>query len=75
MNPNKIAAAFTAVNSYGALNGGAVITTVTGMPTGITLLAIGNQSPAGNSYLDAWVRKVWYWSSALSNAQLRTVTT
>jgi hypothetical protein len=71
----KIGAAWDGANPVGVLNGGAPVSYVQGIPTGITTLQFGNDTPGTSLVLNGWLRLVRYWNTALSGAALQAVTT
>jgi hypothetical protein len=72
--PVKLAAMWNGVAPRGALNGGAVVGYSSALPAGINVLAIGNQVPGGTAPLSGHIRRVSYWSKALTDVELQALT-
>ena len=68
----KLAGAWGGGSASGALNGGSVQTVAVGVPSGLTTLAIGQNSVG--LYVNGHIRRVRYWNQALAPADLQAVT-
>jgi hypothetical protein len=71
---SKIAVAIDGTTPRGVLNAGSPVSTSAIFPLNLSLLAIGSQG-SGTPALNGWIRRIRYWPSALSNADLQSVTT
>ena len=71
----KVGAAWNGATGVGALNGGSAVSYAVGMPATLTTLTMGNDYSGAAAYLNGWLRRVRYWSRALSAAELQSVTT
>lgn len=62
-------------NDFGsATNGGTVSTDASGtVPSGLTQMRLG-QLDAGTGPLNGWIRKITYYPTRLTNAQMQTLT-
>jgi hypothetical protein len=70
----RIGASWSGTTGNGALNGAFGASYAVGMPTGLNTLTIGNDYSGAPGYLNGWVRRVRYWSKALSQSELQAVT-
>jgi hypothetical protein len=70
----KAGAAMLPGSVYGTVNGGSIVTANGAQPAGLTTMRIGN-SLAVNQSLNGYFQRIRYWSRALSNAELQSVTT
>jgi hypothetical protein len=73
--PYKMAAAYAANDFAGSLNGGTVLTDVSGtVPSGMTTLGIG-RNVGSTIFINGHIRSIRYYSSRLPNATLVRITT
>ena len=59
---------------YLSLNGSVPVLSAGNAPVAATMLYLGQNAPGGN-YLDGYLRRIRYWSKAITGAQLQQVTT
>lgn len=67
-----VAAAYSANGVGVSCNGGTVAVSAAGaVPTGITSMDIGRNSPASTVTLNGWLQSIRYWPQRLTNAELQ----
>jgi hypothetical protein len=68
----EVTAAYSASGSGVSLNGGTVAAIVAGtLPTGVSSMDIGRNSPAAAVTLNGWLQLIQYWPQRLTNAELQ----
>ena len=70
----KLGGSWDGTTGLGTLNGAPVVSYATGMPSGLTVLAFGNDFAAAAAYHNGYIRRVRYWPRALSAIELQSVT-
>jgi hypothetical protein len=70
----KLGGSWDGTTGLGTLNGAAAVSYATGIPSGLTVLAFGNDFAAAAAYHNGYIRRARYWPRALSAIELQSVT-